>query len=204
MERKLKIIISVSIIMNLFTIIALWLNVYQNYNLRDKNQSLQDKIISLKNQIEENNIINPNVQRDFSSPDEKDLFNWFWEFFNKQDLNPNESNWLFIDWPSNLNLSNTTIINWKEFSYNISQNWNKISGTIKSDDKELLTKINIKLKELKINTQINENTLDIKWENIDINHLINEINNISNRYINWENIQPPKNETQNENKWKAF
>lgn len=146
MDNKFKIIITISAIINLLTIIALWLNIYQNHTLINKNTNLQKKILVLQDQIQKPQTINPDEQRDFSSPDENDIFNWFRNFFNQEELNTRDWNWFFIDWNSNLNFSTTTIINWKYFSYNISQNWNKISWTIKTEDKKLLDNIQKKLK----------------------------------------------------------
>jgi hypothetical protein len=93
-------------------------------------------------------------------------------------------------WWSYLHFSNTQIINWKKFSYNIDVIWNKIKWKIIYDRLETLKQIQDKLKNLGLETKLEGNTLKFWWENVDINKVLNlfninfEENNIENPYQN--------------------
>ncbi len=101
----------------------------------------------------------------------------------------------YITWNSNMTYSSTFLINGKQLSYNLSQNWKKVTWQITCQDEELLNKIVEKLKQINIDAKSSDGKISLDTENIDINTIINTINGFGN------GLSSPKNKHKDSGTW---
>ena len=101
------------------------------------------------------------------------------EFFNKQFDNQFNNKFHINIVPKGgtyMHFSNTYNINWHSFSYSVDVEDNNIRWKVIFDNKESLEKIENKLKNLWLNTKLEDNQLNFWWENVDVNEVLNIFN----------------------------
>ena len=95
-------------------------------------------------------------------------------------------------WWNYLHFSNTQIINWKKFHYEIEINWNFVKWNVTYDNIQTLKDIQNKLEKLWLKTKLENNELFFQWKTNKINELLKIFNiDFSETQISPEN--PNKN-----------
>jgi len=214
--KKEKIFLAILLGMIGIDLIVIGFLSYQNQKLKNEIYQLENKLIkisekSTNNKTLQNNSPSQNEKKFTQIP--KDLF-YLPQIDNNEDpfeeikkfeeqmnqlfsqLDKNFSNRFEINitpkWWNYLHFSNTQIINWKKFHYEIEINWNFVKWNVTYDNIQTLKDIQNKLEKLWLKTKLENNELFFQWKTNKINELLKIFNiDFSETQISPEN--PNKN-----------
>ncbi len=176
MQTKNKILITIITLVSFNLAVLLGFFFYLDHQYSQKYQNLeegiQEKALEIQEtkpeeeqQNQENNVFEMFEQRRQPTPEDFfDGFSLFEEdnFFDKE-----------VEIPRNLDEGGgsmfskeswQTSINWKEVSYSIIQENNKINWYIQTNNKDLLQEIDNKLQDINIQTTQKENKIEFEWD----------------------------------------
>jgi len=214
--KKEKIFLAILLGMIGIDLIVIGFLSYQNQKLKNEIYQLENKLIkisekSTNNKTLQNNSPSQNEKKFTQIP--KDLF-YLPQIDNNEDpfeeikkfeeqmnqlfsqLDKNFSNKFEINitpkWWNYLHFSNTQIINWKKFHYEIEINWNFVKWNVTYDNIQTLKDIQNRLEKLWLKTKLENNELFFQWKTDKINELLKIFNiDFSETQISPEN--PNKN-----------
>lgn len=203
MQKKILILISVLILLDVFWFAVL---AYKYYSLIKENEKLKNLVYSYQNNkninVENNNEIfqnenslkqqsnqeNLEIPKDIIPKFDENLEDPFEEMeqFEKRmnnlfkNLDKNFSDQFEINitpksW-SYFHFSNTRIINWKKFHYEINVNSNHIRWKVVYNNPETLNDLKEKLKNLWLDVKIEWNSLKFEWKIDDVNKVLKLFN----------------------------